>query len=261
VLAAQGLALLQPAFREALARYLELHAHALSPEVLASVGHSSMGPKYLVAMLDSQAGLCNRMEHVASALVLGPLLGMLTDRAVLFDWRSQGAVGYHEGVESISQADLAELFMPVAGFEPSLDAAAARAGIPAQQVLGAADPPLISYWGDFLEALRCHRPERAYSARVLHISRFEWWAAAALANPHHAALVGAWFPGGADGARVFQHVAAVLFAPSRAVAQLVDSIKAREAAAGQPQQAQAPSSPPFSCCPLRQPPQSQHPLQ
>ena len=109
------------------------------------MGHNSTGPKYLVAKLDSQAGLCSRMEHLASALVLG----MLTDRAVLFDWRSEGTV-VHAGMEGIPQADLAELFMPVAGFEPSLDAAAARAGIPAQQVLDAADPPLIGYLRDFL---------------------------------------------------------------------------------------------------------------
>jgi hypothetical protein len=210
-------------FMKALAEYRILHASAVSADSLKTIGSEEKGHKIIIAELDNQAGLCNRMTHIASAF----LFGMLTGRAILFDWHAVGEVEYHDGIERISQADFSDLFEVNSGFDFSLRQVATGAGVD-PDVLRKAGEPLLHYAGDFLGRLRCHNPSAAFSQRVIKVIRFEWWIAAAMANPHHESSIAKWFPGGVRGASIFQYIAAVIFPPSLPVKSYMSLAKVND---------------------------------
>ena len=218
---------LPPNFIEALERYRAMHAWATSPRELQALarGEREGGARFIIAELHNLAGLCNRMMHVSSAL----LYGMLTDRALLFSWTAQPAEKYSDGVETIAQADFADLFAPLAGFEFGLNNVAERAGISVEEIMRTSRATL-----DYdlkQETLRCGRPDAAIPHRVLRVARFEWWAAMALHNPHVRDTVIAWFSEDAlNGGAIFQHVAGALFSPSPSVLQLVNKAEAPDSA-------------------------------
>jgi len=86
-------------------RYTQVHARGISTLAIRR-------PRWIVLRIANTAGLCNRFMTIVSALALG----ILTDRAVLFDWPHSEPV--NSGAESIGQANFYDIFAkPPIAFE------------------------------------------------------------------------------------------------------------------------------------------------
>lgn len=150
-----------------LREYTLSHRRGLTPAGLQR-------PRWLVAELHPNAGMCNRIMHVLSCLAMA----MATDRVLLFDWTADAAHMHENGAEEMAQSDFADVFA-----EPwvrhSYAEAARRAGAAHE-----AESVTITHDNtQFLEDLRHSDVDKEYPQSVVRVARYDWWAPPLFLNP------------------------------------------------------------------------------
>lgn len=156
------------ALKDVLLRYTQVHARGLE------LVHAAR-PRWIVARLDDNAGLCNRVTHLISAL----LFGILTDRVLLFDWKAVPAqIRDPRQAESIGNAAFEAIFHdPPIAFRH--EAAKSHLGISEDG---------YSRWANeeyFTNTLATKNLDMAFPYSVLSIDRYDWWAPMLFQNPHY----------------------------------------------------------------------------
>ena len=154
-------------------------------------------PRWAVAVLDPQAGLCNRILHILSTLAFA----MATERVLLFDWVRSPPRAHENGIEVVGQSDYHDLFR--APLRHSYSVALKKFGWNDQRAH--ADSVTIHHDdAGFLRALRSEDVDAVYPQPVVFVSRYDWWAHPLLQNPLYAM-------GPSDG--VFAELFRFLFTP------------------------------------------------
>lgn len=153
----------------------DVHARGLS----AATVHR---PRWVVAALHPDAGLCNRIMHVLSTLAFA----MATGRVLLFDWDAEPPHMHENGIERVGQSRYEDLFRSPPPLRFSLREARARFAEPPQE-----DALRITRDNTrFLRDLRFADLDAQYPQSLIVIERFDWWAAPLFANPFYAHDVG-----------------------------------------------------------------------
>jgi hypothetical protein len=193
-----------------LGEYSAVHRKALASPPSSASSTSAAGSKpaahmrWVVASLAPHADLCGRAMHLTASL----LLAALTDRALVFDWRS-APVSSHDESQFDRVLDFGEIFAipPLAmSYREALlwrglsedDAPRLRSS---GYILsgGGVGTESDSTRGNRIDeaALRHLRLDALFSAsdRIIHVDhsvddRDDWWGAALFANPHYRAVLG-----------------------------------------------------------------------
>ena len=149
--------------------YQEIHSMGLS--TLAQEH-----PRWVVAVLDPQAGLCNRIMHILSTLAFA----IATERVLLFDWVKSPPRIHENGVETVGHSDYHDLFQ--APLQHGYSLALEKFGW--TDLRAHIDSITIGHDdASFLNALEFEDLDAVYPQAVVFISRYDWWAHALSSNP------------------------------------------------------------------------------
>ena len=180
-------------------RVLRAYAHS------HHVGLSTLAkerPRWVVAMLDPQAGLCNRISHVVSTLAFA----LATDRVLLFDWRASAPRRHENGRETVGHSDYADLFR-APPIHHSYSHALRRFGW-SEERAHAESATILQDNMEFLNALRFEDVDVRYHQPVVFVTRYDSWSAPLVKNPLYDAVFL-----GAGSAEVFATLFRFLFSP------------------------------------------------
>ena len=180
----------------ALGEYSSRHAIGLSTLAKSR-------PRWVVATLDPQAGLCNRIAHILSTLAFA----MATDRVLLFDWVETTPRKHENGAETVGHSNFLDLFQRPGIHHSFADALARFGWTEGRAREGSA--AIARDNAEFLRALRFSDLDSRYPHPVVFVDRDDWWAPPLTLNPLYSgdALLG----DSAD--RVFAALFGFLFSP------------------------------------------------